>query len=379
MKLSGADLRTTLDRAYLLATDSSRSVPKVWADRARILDDCPSKTPIPALGAALLAKATDSRINTLSLKARGSAPGSYSIRGPVRHLMGQQAPWKIYLGDLGQEPLNNNNWNQHERIDQITNSRDQTFINLLIGWLNEANKLTEVQALWALASFLRDRIAKQQELSASDAISVDGLIFTLGQLASAVASAIAPVDGGALGHAAVSAALSSAGHETVRTRRPNDPSPYDVWVLDSKDRVLLACEVKQKVVDEGVALDLAQRAAARGCSRALVVALGKGQRPLDRGAVFARADADHGVMVRCVENVEEVLEAAILTGSASRTEFLLAYPQRFIDFMDMAKVAREHRAAWASLCEARGSAAGAGSQTTTGGVLRLDFGPIDGE
>jgi hypothetical protein len=350
--LSGAHLKARLDEAYLIAQNPKATVPTTWEHRSRKLDECATKTFIPALGAALLAKATDDQVDALSLKARGSSPGAYSIRGPVKVLSQHQAQYGIYLGGLGPEPLNNNNWNQRERIDQISGARDQAWVSVLVSWLNELNKLDADKALLALAAFLRDRIAKQTQLAASATVNVSGSAFGMTDLATAVETVIAPVDGGRLGQAAVAAALEAAGH-SVRSRRVNDPAPFDVRTLADDGSTLMGGEVKQKPVGEAEALELAERCAADGCDKAVMFDLASNQSPLNRTSLAEDADKDHGVELRCVESVAELLEFAVFSSDKKRADFLGDFPQAFADQMLAAKVADEHRKAWKALCDAR--------------------------
>jgi len=75
--------RETYRRALELV-ESGEHLPEEWTKRANALKSSPSKTYIPMLGTALLARATDPRADPLSLKARASAASgfeSYSARG----------------------------------------------------------------------------------------------------------------------------------------------------------------------------------------------------------------------------------------------------------------------------------------------------------
>jgi hypothetical protein len=352
MKLPGPGLKAKLDEAYLIAANPKAPVPSTWETRARKLDDCPTKTLIPVLGAALLAKSAYPAIDALSLKAGGSGSGAYSARAPMRILAEHRDQYRFYLGGLGPEPLNNHGWNQYDRIDQMAPKRDQTWINVLISWLNEVNKMTQQQATQAFAAFLRDRIAKQREIDSTAVVNVSGPAFTATDLAAAVDKIIAPVNGGRLGQSAVAAALAAAGHK-VRTRRVNDPAPFDVRTSAPDGSTLLGGEIKQKPVTEAVALDLAKRAATEGCSKAVMFDLSVNQPPLNRASLAEDADRQHGVQLRCVESVRELLDFAMFSSDRTRDDFLDGFPQAFADQMLVDKVADEHRAAWSALCAAR--------------------------
>lgn len=55
----------TLDKAHAIARSKQR-LPAEWLHRIERIEQCPSKTYIAALGAALLAKATDPRVDSLA-------------------------------------------------------------------------------------------------------------------------------------------------------------------------------------------------------------------------------------------------------------------------------------------------------------------------
>ncbi len=73
-----------LEEAALAHCESSAGVASEWLDRVTRLGElCPhgrSATVIAALGTALLAKATDDRVDVYSLLDRGEADNSYSAR-----------------------------------------------------------------------------------------------------------------------------------------------------------------------------------------------------------------------------------------------------------------------------------------------------------
>lgn len=62
-------LEEVLERAVVLA-ESDAELPSIWIDRVRRMGECPSKTYIAALGTALLARAADARVDSLSVKSK---------------------------------------------------------------------------------------------------------------------------------------------------------------------------------------------------------------------------------------------------------------------------------------------------------------------
>jgi hypothetical protein len=90
---------------------------------------CPhgkSSTVIAALGTALLAKATDDRVDVYSLLDRGEAPDSYSARSLADNVWARhRARLDVDLGANGVNPLNNTPFIGKTRIDEITGVRNQ--------------------------------------------------------------------------------------------------------------------------------------------------------------------------------------------------------------------------------------------------------------
>src|SRR5690348_3791193 len=78
LSLDYSEARRRFQEALLLA-ESDQPLPEEWLQRTRRVGFSPNKTFVAMLGTALLAKATDERIDALALKAR-SGPTGYSAR-----------------------------------------------------------------------------------------------------------------------------------------------------------------------------------------------------------------------------------------------------------------------------------------------------------
>ena len=95
---------------------SKADVPQQWQDRTRKVGESPSKTFIAMLGTALLAKATDDRVDPFALKTR-AFPTAYSARSLCKDVLVPCAVEAgIHLGTTGREPLNNQPFFRHERV-----------------------------------------------------------------------------------------------------------------------------------------------------------------------------------------------------------------------------------------------------------------------
>src|SRR5262249_2157007 len=111
-----------LDKAVKWA-ESSRRVPDEWTARAKRIDECPNKTFTPALGTALLPKATDERIDALALK-EDSGQNAYPARNLAPSVLVPAAPdYGFDLRTTGREPLNNQPFFRYDRIDEIERVR----------------------------------------------------------------------------------------------------------------------------------------------------------------------------------------------------------------------------------------------------------------
>lgn len=344
-------LEEVLERAVVLA-ESDADVPAIWIDRVRRIADCPSKTYVAALGTALLAKATDPRVDALSVKSK-AGPRAYSMRGVVKVLVEKAPIYGYHLGRTGPEPMNNQPWFGSDRVDRFENVRADAlpFHRDMVRYLTDLNGATGDEALLGLGAFLRERIAfAESERLAAGQVAV-GPARSLGELARALTSFLREdAEGGRRGQALVAAVLDLA-HDEVSLASINDPTGIDVSITD-EGRLLLAIEVKQKVVDEAAALYTAERAAAHGADKALLVALAPDQRALDRERVRGQAAEEHGVVLAIWEGVEELVNAAALQAPLTAREIGAELPTIYLRRMREHGVSLEGQQYWADLVSA---------------------------
>lgn len=145
--------RSHLQAAITLA-ESDKSVPEEWEERAEIIGNLQAKTYTPFLGTALLAKATDGRIDALAIKME-SGPGGYSARGLCHKvLVPASRENQFSIRNTGPEPLNNQPFFRYDRVDQVERVKNDDLHERLVPFLKEANKLSPDEARMALAAFL---------------------------------------------------------------------------------------------------------------------------------------------------------------------------------------------------------------------------------
>jgi hypothetical protein len=348
--LDRREMALQLERAVRYAEDPHKPLPVEWVERTEHMDGCPSRTYIAALGVALLAKATDQRVDTLTVKRKVSA-SAYSMRGAAAVLAGNAALYGYHLGVTGPEPLNNQPWFHGERIDQfrIEDKEVEPFQNSLVRYLRELNGYDSSRALLALAAFVRVRQRLALELRAAQSrIEAAGLI-DFSRLVSIVEDFIrSNPEGGKRGQALVAAVLDLA-HDDVRLSGIHDPRPRDVTVLRGEEELLLV-EVKQKPVGADTADHLALEAREASVDKALLVALASDQQPLDRESIRRSSDTAHGVLTLVYETVAELLTQVAIHSSLTASEIAECLPRGYLRRMQEHGVSEEGQRRWVDLC-----------------------------
>jgi hypothetical protein len=350
IRLKREDLEVALERAYQLAR-SDQAPPRVWDERVARIEATPSKTYIAALGAALLAKSTDDRVDALSRTADASDRG-YAIRGVGEFLATKKETMGFDLGAPGKWPLNNSPFYRNAaRIDRFEHihSRDRPFYEDLVRYLRELDKLNASQATKALAVFLRRRMAVAQALTARRR----ELVAASGRLADVVDVARLFVtenpEGGMRGQAFTAGVLDCA-YDDVRLRSINDPAPLDVTVW-KHGSVYLAVEVKQLLADEGTALAMAEDASDADCDRAMLVALDPSQRALDRTRIRQEALEMHGVLVEVCASVEELVARVASASDLKLPDLANRLQERVLVRLQEHGLLATTVERWATLCE----------------------------
>jgi SacI-like restriction endonuclease len=339
-----------LERAVRLAEDPRQELPTEWIERTEHIAGCPSRTYVAALGVALLAKATDVRIDALTVKRKVSA-NAYSMRGAAAVLAGNASLYGYHLGVTGPEPLNNQPWFHGERIDQfrIEDREVEPYQNSLVRYLHELNGYDNARALLALAAFVRVRQRFAAELGAAQSNLARVGTPGLGRLLTSTEDFIrSNPEGGRRGQALVAALLDLA-HDEVQLGAINDPRPRDVAVRRGELDLLLV-EVKQKPVGSDTADHLASEAADASVDKALLVALAPDQQPLDRESIRASAEAAHGVLLLVCESVAELFTQIAIHSSLTATEVAERLPSVYLRRMQEHGVSEDGQRRWVDLC-----------------------------
>lgn len=328
IRLSAASGRERFEQALALA-QSDALLPEEWSSRARNIGAGSSKTFIPMLGTALLAKATDARVDPFALKARKRRNG-YSARSFCKDVLVPAAVKAgVHLGTTGRESLNNQPFLRSERIslamDVLASARPQ--LQQLCEALDAAQGLDEAAATQAFAAFLRVRLAegprRTTRLAVDHVFEIPVLIHVIDEFIS-----VNP-ESGKRGQALVAACLDLV-FSDVRTTRVFDPSrrwPGDV-VAVSGESIALAVEVKQRSASSTEILQFVERCAVMEVQRAIVAALHQAGEPLDEPTLQEDAWRHYGVHLSILQGTSALVRATLTWSSLSLEQARSSLPHR---------------------------------------------------
>ncbi|MCQ1987536.1 restriction endonuclease, SacI family [Arthrobacter sp. zg-Y844] len=256
--------------AVTIAKSDTR-LPVEWKSHARAVFELEAKTWTPAFATLLLAKATDDRIDTMSLKAEEGNAEAYSARGLCHKVLVPAAvEHNFSIRNTGREPLNNQPFFRYDRIDKIDRVRRPADKEYFVAVVEQANKLTGRLALQALAAFVREAFsvtaAAQKVVVKTNGLTAHGVRIAVEDFLR--------IDARDRPHRlqAFAAACLDLLYEDVKTRRINDPSrdlPGDVHALLG-GTVAVAMEVRGKAVTASDLSTFAQACEAAGLNRGVM-------------------------------------------------------------------------------------------------------------
>lgn len=353
ISLRDEDLLLTLDEAIALARSTS-ALPSVWLKRVERLGGLGVKTYVAALGGALLAKATDPRVDSLA-QDEDAGPRGYSLRKAAEFLTAQNNG-RYHLGAKGRWPLNNRPFlGGPHRIDEFEKiaAKARPAFDLFLDCVTDLNRLAASEAMSALAAFLRIRMAaalaeqsaSRQALALKAKIPADELLGICERFVRE------DPEGGRRGQAFAAAVLDCV-FPYVRLQPINDPKPGDVRVLRDGSTTL-PVEVKQVAIEERTALELAAEARKLGADAALLLVLADRHSPIDREAVRRQSLRTYGVMLEVCESVREFVGAVCVFGGGMTQKILEHLPGAYAARMREHEVSELGQRRWRELIEAR--------------------------
>lgn len=306
---------------------SPRTVPDAWASRAIEIGRSPSRTYVAALLTAALARATTSEVDAQWLKVTGD-PRSYSARTlchqvlvPASDLLG------FSLGATGREPLNNQPFFRYDRIDGMERVRkgSQVHRDLLVGAVNELNRLDQDDALAAFAAILRTRLPVS-----SERVTLRPAEVSYARLVDAIERLLLDdAEQGRRAQAVVAAAFDLI-FDVVRVERVNSPSrhfPGDVVALID-DLPAVSAEARQKPVKDDDVHRFVRALERADIGRGMIVALAPNPDLSSRAALERWARQEAGVALSIHDSVHGFLMDVVGTAPQGLASLLVAFPDR---------------------------------------------------
>lgn len=297
------------------------------AEWTRRLDGTKQRTFTPAYGSALLAKATEPKVDTLAVK-RGSGHRGYAAPSIGEVFFDGVKVAGIDAKCKSPQFLNNQPFFSSERIGHawMPTCRDKAALDILVAALEEADFFDAAGATRALATFLHVR----RELTpVAPTAPLPAGTRALGEMAKIIDGFIsADTEGGRRGQAFVMAALSLV-HPHVTSRKVNDPSrkiPGDVvvWSDGENDTAVLVAEVKQRLVHAGTLLAFGEEVAEKGLGAAMYVALAPNQEAIE---LSSEVQERFGVALTLFTTVEDLLRSTIVWSGRDAGQTLRDLPE----------------------------------------------------
>lgn len=301
-----------------------------WSHRVRDFSELCAranlKSYIAALGNAILAKASNPRIDVFSLKAGDKSPGAYDARRSAEKVLVPASQiHKFSLGTTGPQPLNNQPFFREYRITNAMTVRGHAkpVLGKLLQLLHEAQQLRREEAVRALAAFVDVRRAYVPTYSVSEG---NLLVWTANQLATAVGEFVSRrSEGGGRAQAAAGGLLDALfTSQRVRVGKKNEPDrkmPGDIGVRKTAGETaafVRVFEVRDKNVPRHAALAFVAKVAATDVRRAVLLAIAADQEPMNPAELTERA-RESGVDLQVFTSWAELVRAIIFSAESRET------------------------------------------------------------
>jgi SacI restriction endonuclease len=330
IRIPTPDLERELDAALRDAASTGGS--ELWVERVVWLteqvEEGDGKTYVAALGAALLAKATDPRVDSLT-QALNASPTGYSLRS-IAEFLQARVRGRVHLGTLSKNPVNNSPFlrgpGRIDRFDKIASSTRPVY-DMFVRWLDDLNSYNKTEAHDALVSFLHERTRVQRSEDAASAARLEfGTASSLEDLTEALhLFAIEDPEGGSRGQAVVAAVLASA-FPDIEVVPNNHPAPFDVKRAGYPPP--LVCEVKQQPIRPEEVMELTRRAFEHHVDRAIYAALDPSQPELPVNRLVADALVRHGVFLDVCYDVRQLLARVAVYSDVDASRLLADLPDQ---------------------------------------------------
>lgn len=307
------EARVVMEAAVALANDSAAHAhPEFIEWRARIhafsevIKDVGYKQSIALLGAALIAKATNTAVDVLILQVADGGLGAYSARRVAENVLYPASLTHNFdIGSTSRNPLNAATFLGRRRIDadfRLKGPKGKDLGKLVYEVLSEVSQIKERErGIRALAAYVHVR---RSCVSTYTAASGEPGLTSVDQLSAAIAAFVEEKsEGGGRAQAVVGGLFDVRyGSQRVRVGKTNEPdrrAPGDVVVghpILTVDAPLMAVEVRDKAVTPFDVLAILQKLRRAGVSKGAIVAVAKGQ-PVLTAATYAAEMRAAGVQL----------------------------------------------------------------------------------
>ncbi len=314
-------------REALTIARSDQHLPAAPRDTTQRLHVSKSKTFTPVYGTALLAKATDPRIDPHALQ-KASGERGFAAPSIARVFFEETKTAGVDARCTTHAFHNNQPFLSRARIAArlMTSCKDQAGLRVLVKALDVADTFDRHDAVFALASFLRERASLAPATPPPPAL-VGSLGFT--QTAHLLTAFIDDdSEGGRRGQAFLAACLRLAygGADMAKVNDPSFKSPGDVVVRDGSGKIIIAAEAKQKAVTAPFVIAACEGAAKHGVWTVIYAALHPDQTTFDANDEVLRRT---GVIVDVYTDPISLLRASLIWSDLDASNGLARVREEF--------------------------------------------------
>jgi hypothetical protein len=346
IRIPQAAAKQRLEEAFELAL-SDDPLPENWLTFARQTFQMTSKTYTPALGTVLLARATNDRVDPLSIKAE-YGPNTYSLRSLCHDVLVPAArQYGFSIRNTGREPINNQPFFRYEHMSEIDKVRDKPGHEHFVSGVMGIGQLDQSRALAAFAAYLRVAIAAAQQVRD---YAVDPSELALRHVIRSVELFLAEgVERPRRTQALVAAAFDVT-HRDVRSRRLNDPSrdyPGDVQAFEDGDPIL-AAEVRAKPVRVTEVESFVSACQRAHIERSFMIILFPGHQPLPVNRLREQS-LGFGTLLTIIEREEDLLLDVFGWADVSLTSALRIFAHAALQRLKEIEVGSQSLQRWVEL------------------------------
>lgn len=336
--------------AAVLRSEAIEPLPGEWLERVDRIGRGQQRTFVAMIGTALLARATEARVDPLTLKTSADAAQAmraYSARALAQHVLVPVAKaHHVDLGVHGREPLNNSPFYREDRVHRGLRAMHPDELDYLVDSLERVRQLSRPEAQEALAAFVRLR--REVAASSGQSAALWGSTVGLSDLVAVTARfVVQDPEEGRRGQAMVAAGLDLVYPEvtTSNVHASDRRLAGDVFVREGA-QPRIGVEVKQKAVTRDDVLGYAAACARGEIRQAVYVAIAPAQPALPWDEIVADAAAASGVALIIITSPASFL-AFVAALAPDVDHFVKGFPGRMLARLEELDASHEGREQWA--------------------------------